>query len=238
MNSEFAKALISARANIPAIEKDSINPHFKNRYASLDAINSAIVPVLSSHGLAVLQPVQEKEGKVWIETTLIHESGDQISYSYPLQNIADPQKMGSQITYGRRYSLCALLNITADEDDDGNLSSAKKNEQSSRKTADNPNFKVISEIKDILGDVDTNAIKGFIEASGKSSSADLTAPDLDEVLCKMMAYWGRGSFNALPHARHSLNRLISENKGKTWVEIAHLWKTKVGEKSGELSAVS
>jgi hypothetical protein len=39
----------------------------------------------------------------------------------PVKN--DPQSMGSAITYQRRYSLAALLNLNIDKDDDGNAAS-------------------------------------------------------------------------------------------------------------------
>jgi hypothetical protein len=32
----------------------------------------------------------------------------------------DPQKQGGSITYARRYQLCALLSIVAEDDNDGN----------------------------------------------------------------------------------------------------------------------
>jgi hypothetical protein len=56
-------------------------------------------------------------------TTIYHESGESISGSHPLPDITDPQKFGSAITYARRYSICAILSITADEDDDANTAS-------------------------------------------------------------------------------------------------------------------
>ena len=38
----LAAALVEFQKNAPTIHKDSTNPHFKNRYASLDAIMYAV----------------------------------------------------------------------------------------------------------------------------------------------------------------------------------------------------
>ena len=61
-----------------------------------------------------------------VETILIHESGQwvQSELCLPLAK-ADPQGVGSAMTYGRRYGLAAIVGIVADADDDGNAASAK-----------------------------------------------------------------------------------------------------------------
>lgn len=114
---ELIKALIRARSEFPPINKDKINPAFKGvRYASLDSVLDSVVPTLCRHGLVAVQTLDE--GK--LITTLYHESGQFIQSSYILPSGLDAQKMGAAITYGRRYSICSLLCITADEDTDGN----------------------------------------------------------------------------------------------------------------------
>jgi hypothetical protein len=129
----LAAALIAARAEFPPIPKDSTNPHFKSKFASLDAILGAVVPVLSAHGLILVQPIRGRS----IETTILHESGEMLASSYPLpENLDDPQKLGAAVTYGRRYSASSLLGITADEDDDGNAASAPR--QSRQKPREAP----------------------------------------------------------------------------------------------------
>lgn len=126
MSAAISKALVKAQHDIKAVAKDAVNPHFKNRYASLDAIMEMVRPTLGNYGMAVTQDGQAvfdvagAVAGVTVRTTLIHESGETISNSVtmPLEK-ATAQGVGSALTYGRRYGLSALLALTTDEDDDG-----------------------------------------------------------------------------------------------------------------------
>jgi hypothetical protein len=54
------------------------------------------------------------------------QSGEKVGGVMPLLlTKQDPQGLGSALTYARRYSLCAVLNLVADDDDDGNTASQK-----------------------------------------------------------------------------------------------------------------
>jgi len=110
------KKLFEAKKEIGKITKDAKNPFFKSNYLSLNGLIDAVEPILSKHGLLLLQPIEE--GRV---TTRIIEiiEGDVTESSMQLPNIQDPQKLGSAITYFRRYTLQSLLGLQA-EDDDGN----------------------------------------------------------------------------------------------------------------------
>lgn len=119
-------ALVKAHGDIRAIGKDSTNPHFKNKYASLDAIVENVRPILAAHGLAVTQSSEAVgEGKALnVYTTLIHESGEFLtSCAYVPIAKQDAQGAGGALTYGRRYSIAALLALATEEDDDGNAAS-------------------------------------------------------------------------------------------------------------------
>jgi hypothetical protein len=121
----IAKALVAVQSELVPVIKDSTNPHFKNDYASLEAITEYVRPLLAKNGLAVLQGGGEMtNGGLSISTTLVHESGQWISSSLemPLEK-ATPQSAGSAITYGRRYGLAAFLALTTEEDDDGEAAS-------------------------------------------------------------------------------------------------------------------
>ena len=118
---QIAPALVKAQQAIPTVRKDAANPHFRNRYASLDAITEAAVPALTAQGITLLQgggQVQDDAG-IEVVTRLLHTSGQWIESGIrlPLAK-SDPQGAGSAITYGRRYGLAAILGIVADEDDD------------------------------------------------------------------------------------------------------------------------
>jgi hypothetical protein len=125
---KLAAALVAALGELEDIEKSKKAAAGSNRaymYADLAAVLEQVRPVLARHSLAVMQAVETEPGDqaaiVSIITTVVHVSGAS-HRSPPLRLTApnDPQKVGSAITYGRRYSLLALLGIAAvDEDDDG-----------------------------------------------------------------------------------------------------------------------
>lgn len=106
---EFQKKKIS-------IVKSETNPHFKNKYADINEVLDKVKPALSELGIVITQiPLATGLKSILYDT----ESDTQIeSYlQYTVTN--DPQKMGSNITYFRRYSLVAMLGLE-DGDDDGN----------------------------------------------------------------------------------------------------------------------
>lgn len=121
----IAKAILDAQKEMGNATKDSSNPFFKSKYADLNSIREACMPLLNKHGVVVLQPTINIEGKNYVKTMLIHaDSGETIEslteIIYSKQN--DAQSQGSGITYARRYGLQSLVNIGAD-DDDGNKAS-------------------------------------------------------------------------------------------------------------------
>lgn len=132
---QIATALAKAQITMKTPEKDKQNPHFKNKYASLGSILSASKSSLNSNGISVTQQLCELSGKHYIATTLLHASGQWIrSYMVlRLDDKATAQQMGSFLTYAKRYSLCAILAVDADEDDDGELASqAPKKKEASK----------------------------------------------------------------------------------------------------------
>ena len=133
---ELSVALIAAQALVQPAKKDSVNPHFKSGYASLQSVWDAARAVLAPHGLAISQGFIESNGEaVTVTTTLIHKSGQWLRSSLTMKpQRADPQGIGSAITYGRRYGLSAMLGIVADEDDDGNAASHPAQHQEPRKS--------------------------------------------------------------------------------------------------------
>ncbi len=91
------------------------------RYATLDKITDMTRHALAENGLCVLQPIVSTERGPALVTRLLHESGQWMECEVLLPALGNnPQAFGSAVTYVRRYSVCALLNISADEDDDAN----------------------------------------------------------------------------------------------------------------------
>jgi hypothetical protein len=120
----IAKALIAFHKEVPAIKKSADNPFFRKKYADLTSIIEVIEPVLSKNDLTFVQfPTDE----FYLVTILMHSSGEFLQSSYKMTpDKPDPQRLGSAITYQRRYALSAILGLKIeDEDDDGNAASGK-----------------------------------------------------------------------------------------------------------------
>lgn len=102
-----------------SIKKGNTNPHFKNKYADMNEVLEKIKKPLNDMGVLVIQ-LPEAEG---LKTVLYDtESESQVDGFLPFVQRADAQKLGSNITYNRRYSLITMLGLE-DNDDDGNTAS-------------------------------------------------------------------------------------------------------------------
>lgn len=124
---ELATALASFQSEVNAIQKDrTAKVKMKNggeytyAYADLATVIETCKPHLAKHGLSVTQMTEASEKGFFLVTIVMHKSGQWISGLYPLPREGDPQEIGSEITYARRYSLCAALGVAAEEDDDTN----------------------------------------------------------------------------------------------------------------------
>jgi hypothetical protein len=118
----IAKALMTFQFKAEKIKKDSTNPFFKSKYASLSNILDHIQIPMGECGLSIAQFPDESG----LTTILMHaDSGEYIEAKYlmPVAKINDPQAVGSSITYARRYALGSILGLNIDEDDDGNHAS-------------------------------------------------------------------------------------------------------------------
>lgn len=122
------KLLEFQKLNI-TIEKDAVNPHFKNSYSSLNEVLSKVKKPLNDLGIIIIQKPQ-----CWDETPqgmysglitklIDTEDDSEVDSFVPFVNATDMQKLGGAITYARRYSLVSMLGLE-DADDDGNTASA------------------------------------------------------------------------------------------------------------------
>lgn len=127
---ELAKALNKAQPAIKGAVKDSENPYFKSHYADLASVLEACRQQLAENGLSVAQGSDfafSESGNVvvYLETILMHVSGEWISFRAPMKPAKDdPQGWGSVTTYYRRYGYSAAVGV-AQVDDDGNEASGK-----------------------------------------------------------------------------------------------------------------
>lgn len=125
--SELNKALAAAQLEMQNPVFDSMNPNFKNKYASLASVRNAVIPVMAKHGIAVIQDLQSdlEQHAICCYTHLFHASGECKTFgpiSLPATTF-DAQGMGSASTYARRYHLQAVAGVVGDADDDANEAS-------------------------------------------------------------------------------------------------------------------
>ena len=116
---KISAAMLKAQKEMGNASKSANNPFFKSKYADLNAIREAVIPPLNANGISVLQPLVYQDERMFVRTTLLHESGEAICSDTEVvcakQN--DPQAMGSAISYARRYGLQSLPCVGAEDDD-------------------------------------------------------------------------------------------------------------------------
>lgn len=113
-------ALVKFQKEVPAIQKNKVNPFYSSKYADLAQVIDTCSPALNNNGLAVIQTLNAKDGKNLLVTILCHESGETMESSIHLPEINDAQKLTGAITYLRRTAYLSICGLCADDDLDGN----------------------------------------------------------------------------------------------------------------------
>lgn len=127
-NKNVRAAIFKARETFNPVKKDAKNTHYGQRYPTLQSVLDGVEDALRAQGIEILPGCRydELHGNSVLTTELVHlASGESEPVEIKLPNIDDPQKIGSAITYYRRYSLGLKLNVIPDDDDDGNRASGK-----------------------------------------------------------------------------------------------------------------
>ena len=116
---QIATALLKAQLEMITPKKNSVNPFFKNKYSSLNDVLSAVVPALNNNGIVLLQPLVNIDGKNYVKTVLMHESGETFESLAEIfcTKPNDAQAYGSGISYARRYSVSSICGIGSEDDD-------------------------------------------------------------------------------------------------------------------------
>ena len=101
------------------VKKDMRNTHFQSKYADINSYIEMLRPLFKLHAIVVLQPfVQLDNGTTGVKTVITCDTGETFESFMPVPLSDNPQKVGSFITYSRRYSIQSLFFLGA-EDDDG-----------------------------------------------------------------------------------------------------------------------
>jgi len=111
--------LFNLQQEIGTISKDAKNPFYKSKYFDINSLISQLQPLLKKNRLLLLQPIEED---IVVSKLICIDGTGAVISGLKLPEINDPQKLGSAITYYRRYTLASLLGLNA-IDDDANIAS-------------------------------------------------------------------------------------------------------------------
>lgn len=127
--------ILKIQTEIGVLSKDQENPFFKSKYLDINGLLAQLLPLLAKHGLTVIQPINpDIHGEPSLDTVIYEGDKQVIHSSFRLPKLEDPQKMGSAITYYRRYALQSLFLLQA-QDDDGNHASIQTSKPVSKTTS-------------------------------------------------------------------------------------------------------
>lgn len=190
MNTTINASLVKALSELTNLAKDKVNPHFKSRFTSLDAILDATRPILAKHGLALSQEPVFEDGMAGVVTRIIHVSGEtrESKLLLPLRD-QTAQGAGGCITYARRYSAAAVLGIASEEDLDGNEASTPA-KAVTRAVIAKPVIKTENSLDTLFGLMDTNKvseeeIRSFCLSKGMKDVPEFVA-DIKESVAKRL----------------------------------------------------
>ncbi len=186
---ELATALCKCQSEMEAAVKDSLNPHFKSKYADLASVWDAVRQPLTKNGLCVVQSLDTIGENSILISTLMHTSGQWIKSTIPVINAnKTSQGLGSGLSYARRYSLAALVGCVQD-DDDGNSSMPKEKLE---KTS------VPAPVKE-----KANPLINKEQAETLQALADKCDPDYVSKVLEYMGKQGISSFMVVPQDQYN-----------------------------------
>lgn len=188
---KISVALLAAQKEVAKVLKGAENPFFKSKYADLTAVIDSIKGPLNKNGITFLQLIGHDAPDDFVETVLLHESGEYISTKTKVycEKANSAQSFGSGITYAKRYALQAALGLPT-EDDDGNAATpsqtkkkpAKKEAPKPEQAVDEAFDKYVTDNIDLLSN---NVNMGFDKdlfvaevkkrRNGKKSLSDIVA---------------------------------------------------------------
>lgn len=180
------EALLAFQAEAPTLPKDATNPHFKSKFTPLDTIVETVRPLLAKHGLTWQAfPSFGPNGEPALRYKLAHAATGEVEQDTMPLLLAknDPQGLGAGLTYARRYSLTAVLNLVSDEDDDGNRASQRGtqrqpavNGNGSRLLNDEQRARVVAAVEEA-----GQKIELVLAAVGVESTDDLNADHAKQI---------------------------------------------------------
>ena len=184
---KIAPALLAAQKAITFAAKDSLNPHFKSKYADLPCVIDAVKPALNEAGIVFIQSASPSEpGYLAMTTRLMHQSGEWIedTATLPLPK-ADPQGYGSASTYARRYGLAAICGLYQD-DDDGNAAQKPAAQAPTQVQPMTLNDEQIASIEALASEVNV-PLKKILDKAGVSALNEIPRLAYQSIISKLEA---------------------------------------------------
>lgn len=132
MPATLAAALAAFQASLPSIRKGDTakvdtkaGGSYTYKFADLADVNGVVLPLLGAVGLSFSTKPTLRDNRFVLAYRLLHVSGEYDEGEYPLPQQGTPQEYGSAITYARRYTLCSVVGVAPDKDDDGASASTR-----------------------------------------------------------------------------------------------------------------
>jgi len=131
MPEAIATALVAFQANNSAMTLDKKGN--RSQYASVGSMMTLVKKAAKEHGIGISFPSKRIDGQFCISPVIVHSSGvswqsDELAWPLIVDDMANSQKLGSAMSYGRRYLLQSILGLAAgiaelddDDDDDGEI---------------------------------------------------------------------------------------------------------------------
>lgn len=158
-------------------------------YSGLADVLAHVRPQLAEHGLTVTQEVLCRPDRVGVRTSVFHRSGEYLDFRplwLPAPAEPSPQAYGSAITYARRYSLLAALNLASASDDDGAAASqpASRQHATGRPATEKQIAKIWAVAKE-AGVTEEQLHAGARRDFGAESLATLTTSQASELIDRL-----------------------------------------------------
>lgn len=158
---DLVGALSKAQGQMKPAVFNKVNPHYKNRYADFTSCMDAVREPLCANGLSIMQYCDTMGDKLYLVTMLAHVSGQWIKSFFPLNpSKMDSQGIGSAMTYGKRYSLSAMLGIVSDDDDDDGQASIQQTKTQQIPPNSRGNLKISAADAALLHSIEQDLDKG------------------------------------------------------------------------------
>lgn len=135
----YNRSFAAAQAEMLPVVKDATNTHTRSKYATLEAIDRAIKPIIAKHGFALsfFPFISDQPNCQGVRVKVMHRDGhSEVEEAHvPIDkagaqgkvNKTDTQAFGSTTRYGQRYLKLMVFDIaTGEDDDDGNGGAEQK----------------------------------------------------------------------------------------------------------------